>query len=129
LLTGQNGAKATLREPVTVTGCAKPVAFLRVHGRRLRLRVNAPRGGPALDRVRLNLPKRLKVHPRRGHVTRGATLTRRALKFPAGGARSVRLTVSQGAFTGKLGRKRRLVLLTRDVTGHTERQRIRARRR
>jgi hypothetical protein len=127
-LTGQNGARANLRVPVTVTGCAKPVAFLRVHGRRLRLRVNAPRGGPALERVRLNLPKRLKVHPRRGHHTRGVKLTRRALKFTARGARTVRLTLSQGAFTGKLGKKRRLVLLTRDATGHTERQRVRARR-
>jgi hypothetical protein len=127
-LTGQNGATANLRVPVTVTGCAKPVAFLRVHGRRLRLRVKAPRGGPALERVRLNLPKRLKVHPRRGHHTRGAKVTRRALKFPARGARSIRVTLSQGAFTGKLGKKRKFVLLTRDATGHTERQRIRARR-
>jgi hypothetical protein len=128
LLTGQNGATANLREPVTVTGCAKPVAFLRVRGRRLRLRVNAARGGPALERVRLNLPKRLKVHPRRGHHTRGTTLTRRALKIPAGGARTVRATLSQGAFTGKLGKKRRFVLLTRDVSGRTIRQKLRARR-
>ncbi|HET8759185.1 MAG TPA: hypothetical protein VFM58_24415 [Solirubrobacteraceae bacterium] len=127
-LTGHNGARATLREPMTVTGCAQPVATLRVHGRRLRLRVKAARGGPALARVRLTLPKRLKVHPRRGHVTRGAKLTRRALKIPAGGARTVRATLSRGAFTGRLGKKRRLVLRTRDVTGHIERQRIRARR-
>ena len=127
-LTGQNGAKANLREPMTVTGCAKPVATLRVKGRRLRLRVNAARGGPALERVRLNLPKRLKVHPRRGHHTRGTKLTRRALKIRAGGARTVKVTLSRGAFTGKLGKRRTFVLLTRDVTGHTERQRIRARR-
>jgi hypothetical protein len=127
-LTGQNGAKAKLREPMTVMGCAKPVAVLRVRGRKLRLRVKAARGGPALDRVRLNLPKRLKVHPRRGRVTRGATLTRRALKIPAGGKRTVTVTVSRGAFTGRLGKKRKLVLVTRDVSGRTVRQRVRARR-
>jgi hypothetical protein len=127
-LTGQNGAKANLRVPVTVTGCAKPVARLRVHGRRLRLRVNAARGGPALDRVRLNLPKRLKVHPRRGRVTRGATLTRRALKIPGRGARTITATLSRGAFTGKLGKKRKFVLVTRDVSGRTVRQKLRARR-
>jgi hypothetical protein len=127
-LTGQNGAKANLRRPVTVTGCAEPVAVLRVRGRRLRLRVRAARGGPALERVRLNLPKRLKVHPRRGRVTKGATLTRRALKVPAGGKRIVTVRLSRGAFTGRLGKKRKFVLLTRDVSGRTVRQKLRARR-
>ena len=102
--------------------------MLRVRGRRLRLRVRAARGGPALERVRLNLPKRLKVHPRRGRVTKGATLTRRALKVPAGGKRIVTVRLSRGAFTGRLGKKRKLVLLTRDVSGRTVRQKLRARR-
>jgi hypothetical protein len=128
VLTGQNGAKANLRRPVTVTGCAKPVATLRVRGKRLRLRVKAARGGPALERVRLNLPKRLRVHPRRGRVTQGAKLTRRALKVPAGGKRTITVRLSRGAFTGKLGKKRKLVLLTRDVSGRTVRQKLRARR-
>jgi hypothetical protein len=127
-LTGHNGAKSALRVPVTVTGCAKPVAHLRVRGRKLRLTVTAARGGPALERVRLTLPKRLKVHPQRGRVSRGATLTRRALKVAAGGARKVTVTLSRGAFTGKLGKRRKLVLDTRDVSGRTVRQRIRARK-
>jgi hypothetical protein len=127
-LTGQNGVVADLREPVTVTGCRKPVASLRVHGRRLRLHVKAARGGPALERVRLKLPKRLKVHPRRGRVSHDAKLTRRALKVRAGGARTVTVRLSRGAFTGKLGKKRKLTLVTRDVSGRTVRQRVRARR-
>jgi hypothetical protein len=127
VLTGHNGATATLDVPVAVTGCKKPVAFLRVRGKRLRLRVNAVRGGPALDRVRLTLPRRLKVHPHRGHVSAGAKLTRRALKVSKPGARRITATV-RGAFTGTLGKKRKLVLLTRDVSGRTVRQRIRARR-
>jgi len=44
------------------------------------------------------------------------------------GARRITATLSRGAFTGRLGKKRRLRLVTRDVTGHVERQRIRARR-
>ena len=128
-LTGHNGAKANLREPVTVTGCAKPVAVLRVRGRRLRLRVTAARGGPALERVTLRLPKRLKAHPRRGRVSAGAKLSRRGvLTVSKAGARRITATLSRGAFTGRLGKKRRLRLVTRDVTGHVERQRIRARR-
>lgn len=128
-LTGHNGAKATLDEPVTVTGCRKPVASLRVHGRKLVLRVRAARNGPALKQVRLTLPKRLKAHPRRGRVSPGAKLSRRGvLTVKANGARKITATLRHGAFTGRLGSKRRFVLRTVDVTGHPERQRIRARR-
>jgi hypothetical protein len=128
-LTGHNGAKATLDEPVTVTGCRKPVASLRVHGRKLVLRVRAPRNGPALKRVQLTLPKRLKAHPRRGRVSPGAKLSRRGvLTVRAGSAQNVTATLTRGAFTGKLGKKRTFVLRTLDATGHPERQRIKARR-
>jgi hypothetical protein len=128
-LTGHNGAKATVDEPVTVTGCRKPVARLRVHGRKLVLRVRAARNGPALEQVRLTLPKRLKAHPRRGRVSPGAKLSRRGvLTVKAHGARKITATLRHGAFTGRLGAKRRFVLRTVDVTGHPERQRITARR-
>ena len=127
-LTGHNGAKVSLREPLAVTGCRKPVARLRVHKRKLVLRVRAARGGAALKRVRLALPRRLKAHPRRGHV-RGGKLTRRGvLTVDAAGARRITAALSRGAFTGKLGKKRTFVLRTVDVTGHPERQRIKARR-
>jgi hypothetical protein len=128
VITGHNGAKASLREPLAVTGCHKPVAGLRVHRGKLVLRVRAARAGAALKRVKLTLPKRLKAHPRRGHV-RGGKLSRRGvLTVNAAGARRISATLSRGAFTGKLGKKRAFVLRTVDVTGHPERQRVRARR-
>jgi hypothetical protein len=128
-VTGHNGAQAHLDVPVTVTGCRKPVASLRVHGRKLVLRVRAPRNGPALRQVRLTLPKRLKAHPHRGRVSRGARLSRRGvLTVKANGARRITATLRHGAFTGRLGRKRMFALRTVDVTGHPERRRIRARR-
>ena len=127
-LTGHNGAKVSLSEPLAVTGCHTPVARLRVHKRKLVLRVRAARAGAALKRVRLVLPRRLKAHPRRGHV-RGGKLSRRGvLTVNAAGARRITATLSRGAFTGKLGKKRRFLLRTVDVTGHPERQRIKARR-
>jgi hypothetical protein len=128
-LTGHNGAKVHLDTPVIVTGCRKPVARLRVHGRKLVLRVQAARNGPALRQVRRTLPKRLKAHPRHGRVSPGAKLSRRGvLTVKANGARRITATLRHGAFTGRLGRKRTFVLRTVDVTGHPERQRIRARR-
>jgi hypothetical protein len=129
-LTGHNGAASHLRVPVTVTGCAEPVAGLRVRGRKLRLRVRAARGGPALKRVKLTLPRRLKAHPRRGHVSKGAKLSRRGvLTITKGaGARRVSATLSRGAFTGRLGKRRRFVLTTLDVSGRRVRQHVRARR-
>jgi hypothetical protein len=128
-LTGHNGATAALRVPLTVSGCRKPVAGLRVHGRKLVLRVRAARGGPALQRVQLRLPGRLHAHQRRGRISTGARLSRRGvLTVAAAGARRVTATLSRGAFTGRLGKRRTFSLRTVDVTGHPEAQRIRARR-
>jgi hypothetical protein len=128
VLTGHNGAKVSLREPLSVTGCRKPVAGLRVHGRKLVLRVRAARAGAALKRVQLTLPHRLKAHPKRGHVGGGKLSRRGVLTVDAAGKRRITATLSRGAFTGKLGKKRTFVLRTVDVTGHPERQRVKARR-
>jgi hypothetical protein len=128
-LTGHNGAKAALRVPMTVTGCRKPIAGLRVHKGKLVLRVRAARAGAGLKRVRLTLPRKLKAHPRRGRVSGGAKLSRRGvLTVSKAGARRITATLSRGAFTGKLGKRRTFVLRTVDVTGHPEVQRIKARR-
>jgi hypothetical protein len=127
-LTGHNGATATLREPLAVTGCQKPIAGLRVRGHKLVLRVRAARAGAALKRVQLTLPHRLKAHPRRGHVRGGKLGRHGVLTVNAAGKRRITATLSRGAFTGKLGKKRTFVLRTVDVTGHPERQRIKARR-
>ncbi len=128
VLTGHNGAKVTLREPLSVTGCRKPVAGLRVHGRKLVLRVRAARAGAALKTVRLALRHRLKAHPHRGHVRGGKLGRHGVLTVNAAGKRRITATLSRGAFTGKLGKKRSFVLRTVDVTGHPERQHVRARR-
>jgi hypothetical protein len=127
-LTGHNGATSKLRVPLAVSGCHKPIAGLRVHKRKLVLRVRAARAGAALKTVRLSLPKRLKAHPRRGHVSGGKLGRHGVLTVNAAGKRRITATLSRGAFTGKLGRKRAFVLRTTDVTGHPERQRIKARR-
>ena len=127
-LTGHNGATATLREPLAVTGCLKPIAGLRVRGHKLVLRVRAARAGAALKRVQLTLPHRLKAHPRRGHVRGGKLGRHGVLTVNAAGKRRITATLGRGAFTGKLGKKRTFVLRTVDVTGHPERQRIKARR-
>ena len=127
-LAGHNGATSTLRVPLAVTGCHRPIAGLRVHGSKLVLRVRAARAGAALKRVQLSLPHRLKPHPRRGHV-RGGKLSRHGvLTVNAAGKRRITAALSRGAFTGKLGSKRTFVLRTVDVTGHPERQKIKARR-
>jgi hypothetical protein len=79
--------------------------------------------------VRLTFPKRLKAHPRHGRISGRAKLSRRGvLTVNAAGARRIAATLSRGAFTGKLGKKRSFVLQTVDVTGHPERQRLKARR-
>jgi hypothetical protein len=128
-LTGHNGATSALRVPLAVSGCRKPVAGLRVHKGKLVLRVRAARAGAALKSVRLTLPHRLKAHPRKGRISGGAKLSRHGvLTVNAAGARRVAATLSRGAFTGKLGKKRTFVLRTVDVTGHPERQKIKARR-
>jgi hypothetical protein len=128
-ITGHNGATVALREPLAVSGCRKPIAGLRVRKDKLVLRVRAARAGAALKTVRLTLPHRLKAHPRRGRVSNGATLSRRGvLTVTASGARRITATLSRGAFTGRLGKKRAFVLRTVDVTGHPERQRLKARR-
>jgi hypothetical protein len=126
---GHNGAAVSLREPLAVTGCRKPVAGLRVHKGKLVLRVRAARAGAALKTVRLTFPKRLKAHPGHGRISGRAKLSRRGvLTVHAAGARRIAATLSRGAFTGKLGKKRSFVLQTVDVTGHPERQRLKARR-
>jgi hypothetical protein len=127
-LTGHNGAASTLRVPLAVTGCHKPIAGLRVHRGKLVLRVRAPRAGAALKTVRLSLPKRLEAHPRRGHVGGGRLSRHGVLTVSAAGKRRITATLTGGAFTGKLGKKRSFVLRTVDVTGHPERQKIKARR-
>jgi hypothetical protein len=127
-LTGHNGAASTLRVPLAVTGCLKPIAGLKVHKRKLVLRVRAARGGAALKTVRLTLPHRLKAHPRRGQVSGGKLTRKGVLTMNAAGARRIAATLSRGAFSGKLGKKRAFVLRTVDVTGHPERQKITARR-
>ena len=127
-LAAHNGATARLSTPIAVTGCTKPAARLTLHARRLKLRVSAVRGGPALERVRLTLPRSLKAHPRRGQISPGATLSHRGvLTIKDRGARHVTATLSGGVFTGRPG-KRAFVLETRDVSGRTVRQKLRARR-
>jgi hypothetical protein len=127
-LTGHNGAASTLRVPLAVTGCHKPIAGLRVHKSKLVLRVRAARAGAALKTVRLSLPKRLAAHPRRGHVGGGKLSRHGVLTVNAAGRRRITATLSRGAFSGKLGSRRAFVLRTVDVTGHPERQKIKARR-
>jgi hypothetical protein len=125
-LVGHNGATATLREPMTVTGCTKPAARLTLHGRRLKLRVQAVRGGPALKSVKLKLARGLKAHPRRGRVSPGAKLSRRGvLSVSRPGARRITATLSRGAFTGRA--RRRFLLRTVDMSGRVVKQRLRAR--
>jgi hypothetical protein len=127
-LVGHNGATSTLRVPLAVTGCHKPIAGLRVHKSKLVLRVRAARAGAALKTVRLSLPHRLKAHPRRGHVSGGKLSRHGVLTVNAAGKRRISATLSRGAFTGRLAKKRTFVLRTVDVTGHPEHQRIKARR-
>jgi hypothetical protein len=126
-LTGHNGATAKLATPMTVTGCTKPAATLTLHGRRLKLRVDAVRGGPALERVRLTLPRGLKAHPRRGEISPGARLSRRGvLSVAKPDARRITATLSGGAFTGRP--RRAFVLETLDASGRVVTQRLRTRR-
>jgi hypothetical protein len=127
-LTGHNGAKANLRVPMTVTGCTKPAATVRVRGRKLTLRVNAVRGGPALRFVRLTLPRKLKAHPRRGRVSKGRLSRRGVLTIRTKAVRRVTATLRGGAFTrrGKGGLKFKLTTL--DASGRRVRQTVKARR-
>jgi hypothetical protein len=133
VLTGHNGAIATLREPMTVTGCVKPSANVRLRGRRLRLGVAAARGGPALRLVRLTLPRALKAHPRRGriHTSAGtARLTGRGvLTISTATTRHITATLSRGAVTRRRTHSRlRFRLTTLDHSGRRIRQELTARR-
>jgi SLT domain-containing protein len=78
--------------------------------------------------VQLTLPQRLKAHPRRGHIRGGRLGRHGVLTVNAAGKRRITATLSRGAFSGTLGKKRTFLLRTVDVTGHPERQRIKARR-
>ena len=102
-LTGHNGATVTLRAPMTVTGCVKPAADVRLRGRKLRLGVAAAKGGPALRLLRLTLPRALKAHPKRGriHTSAGtAKLTGRGvLTVTTAAVRHITVTLSRGAVT------------------------------
>jgi hypothetical protein len=129
VLTGHNGAVANLRVPVTVTGCAKPVATVRVRGRKLVLRVNAVRGGPALTFVRLTLPRKLKAHPGRGKVSKGRLTRRGVLTIRTAAVRHLTATLRSGAFTRR-SRKGALKfkLTTIDASRRRVHQTVKARR-
>jgi hypothetical protein len=127
-LTGHNGGRANLRVPMTVTGCTKPAATVRVRGRKLTLRVNAVRGGPALRFVRLTLPRKLKAHPRRGRVSRGRLSRRGVLTIRTKPARRITATLRGGAFTRRAKGALKFKLTTLDASGRRVRQTVRARR-
>ena len=127
-LTGHNGAVAKLRVPVTVTGCTKPAATIRVRGRKLYLRVNAVRGGPALTFVRLTLPRKLKAHPRRGSVSKGRLSRRGVLTIRTRAVRHVTATLRHGAFTRRSKGALKFKLTTLDNSGRRMRQTVNARR-
>jgi hypothetical protein len=128
-LTGHNGAKANLTVPMTVTGCTKPAVRIRVRGRKLVLRVAAANGGPALRKVRLTLPHKLKAHPRRGHVSKGKLSRRGVLTIRTAAVRHVVATLRGGAFTRRVRRgKLRFKVQTLDASGRRVTQRVKARR-
>jgi hypothetical protein len=128
-LTGHNGAVANLRVPVTVTGCTKPAATVRVRGRKLTLRVNAVRNGPALTFARLTLPRRLKAHPGRGRVSKGTLSRRGVLTIRTAAVRHITATLRGGAFTRR-ARKGALAfkLTTIDASRRRVRQTVTAHR-
>jgi hypothetical protein len=128
VLTGHNGAKATLNVPMTVTGCTKPTVKVRVRGRKLVLRVAAARGGPALKMVRLTLPRKLKAHPRRGRVPLGKLSRRGVLTIRTAPVRHVVATLRGGAFTRRAKGKLKFKVQTLDASGRRVTQRVRARR-
>jgi hypothetical protein len=127
-LTGHNGAVANLRVPVTVTGCTTPAATVRVRGRKLALRVDAVRGGPALTFVRLTLPRKLKAHPRRGRVSNGRLSRRGVLTIRTPAVRRVTATLRGDAFTRRHKGALKFKLTTLDASGRRVRQTVKARR-
>jgi hypothetical protein len=128
-LTGHNGAKANLTVPMTVTGCTKPAVRVRVRGRKLVLRVTAANGGPALRMVRLTLPRKLKAHPRRGHVSKGKLSRRGVLTIRTAAVRHVTSTLRGGAFTRRARRGAlRFKVQTLDASGRRVTQHVKARR-
>jgi hypothetical protein len=128
-LTGHNGAVANLRVPVTVTGCAKPAATIRVRGRKLVLRVNAVRDGPALTFVRLTLPRKLKAHPGRGKVSQGRLTRRGVLTIRTAAVRHLTATLRGGAFTRRTRKGAlKFKLTTIDASRRRVHQTVKARR-
>ncbi len=119
-LTGHNGAVANLNEPMAVTGCRKPATT--VSGRTLR--IVAVRGGPAIDRVRVTLPRGMKVRIARadGRKVRAKRRGRTTTVRPAG-AREVVLKLR-----GKPRGKRAVAVRTLDASGREVLQRRKARR-
>jgi hypothetical protein len=128
VLTGHNGAKSSLTVPMTVTGCTKPLVKIRVRGRKLVLRVGAARGGPALRRVKLTLPRKLKAHPRRGHVSEGRLSRRGVLTIRTAAVRHITATLRGGAFTRRKGKLKKFKVQTLDASGRSVTQRVKARR-
>jgi hypothetical protein len=126
-LTGHNGARANLNVPMTVTGCTKPAVKIRLRGRKLVLRVGAARGGPALKVVRLTLPRKLKAHPRRGHVSAGRLSRRGVLTIRTAAVRHVTATLRGGAFTRRHTGRLRFKVQTLDASGRRITQRVTAR--
>jgi hypothetical protein len=119
-LTGHNGAVANLSEPLAVTGCRKPTTTVK--GRTLR--IVAVRGGPAISRVRVTLPRGLKVRIARadGKKVRAKRRGRTTTVRPSA-ARKVVLKLR-----GTPRRKRAIAVRTLDATGREVLQRRKARR-
>jgi hypothetical protein len=128
VLTGHNGAKATLNVRMTVRGCTKPNVKVRVRGRKLVLRVAAARGGPALRIVRLTLPRKLKAHPRRGRVSLGKLSRRGVLTIRTEPLRHIVATLRGGAFTRRAKGRLKFKVRTLDASGRYVTQRVKARR-
>jgi hypothetical protein len=132
-LTGHNGKTVRLRRPFSLTGC-KPTAKLTLRGSppRLRLRVNAPRGGAPLRRVKLTLPRGLHAHPRAGSLTARAGGKRARAKLSRRGVltvstkrvRKVTVTLGGGAITGSARKGFRVE--TRGADGRRARLKLRA---
>lgn len=157
--TGQNGGSTASNPRVAVAGCPplSSISLRRARGRRpvLTLRVKRHPDAPKTQRVRLKLPKQLRIVKRRlgkGASSQAASALgrgnlvvrgRRTLviqKLSAGGAATVSLTLRKGALKpgAKLRRalrkgKRRTLrfrVSTLDVSGRTDTytKRVRAKR-
>jgi hypothetical protein len=116
-LTGHNGKVVDLSRPFALTGC-KPSATLTLRPR-LKLKVQAPRGGKPMRRIKLTMPRRMRVNPGvratvrangRRLGRRAARLGRRALTIRPRGARNVTVLLPRGAVRGSARRGFRVVV-------------------